>query len=265
MYKNVNILDIITRKYNNVNKEYNKKTKAASIIQKFWRYPTNMNYTSARARPLLKSMNVPEKYLPRRRIGEKSADGVAFILNDQTKVGKLILCKTESDYHRAEREFLIGRAMGRKGIGPNVYTYYETKNSTNRINIFSNRQQFGFIYIIMDNLWYGAKRLYTMREYIRKGYEYPKNKVLNLLDRMEASGVVHGNLHRGNIIVVTDKKGGLKVYFIDFGRSLLFNKQNFTRNNIGTQVNAYNPVYRRRSGPHLRILNRNILYRNINT
>lgn len=256
-----------------------------------------MNTTASSVRPLLKWMGVPEKFLPKRRIGQKSSDGVAFVLNDESKVGKLILCKYETDYYRAEREFLIGRAMGRKGIGPKVYTFYGVNTSmvTRHVNknfnnkkllsgeneleldqivknivikkrIFSKKIDdiYGFVFIVMDNLGYNVKKIQTLREYLKQGHAYPTNSIRNLHKRMENSGVVHGNLHRSNIIVITDNQGKVKVYFIDFGRSLMFNKTVFNRTNLGNPIYINDPRYRRGSGSHLfRMLNRNKLKRNL--
>ncbi len=222
-------------------------------------------------KPLLSFIGVPDKYLPKRRIGDRSADGAAFILQDESKVGKFILCKTKNQYMKAEREFFIGRSMGETGIGPKVYDYYSltldgiiTKNKTRKLsnenlikvdnimmNAFYNKNGVnrrifsqppvdfngGIMYIIMENLSYGAKRMETLFEYFRR----KKNEIKNwdnfinfknrtrynvnqtLTQKMKNMGVLHGDLHSNNVIVKTLANGSVRFYAIDYGRSLLFN------------------------------------------
>ena len=46
------------------------------------------------------------------------------------------------------------------------------------------------------------------------------NKVKNAVSKMHSRGVIHGNLHRDNIIISNSNK---KAYIIDFGRALVMN------------------------------------------
>jgi predicted Ser/Thr protein kinase len=68
------------------------------------------------------------------------------------------------------------------------------------------------------------------------GQPIPKdiaNKVKNSISKMHSRGVIHGNLHRNNIIISNNNK---RAYIIDFGRALVTNKSYNTPNNANNKL-----------------------------
>ena len=69
--------------------------------------------------------------------GSRSADGVIIDLPDglsndgKNVVAKFIFAKTASDLTRAKQEYIIGNMMGKAGVGPKVYDYYEITIGSN--------------------------------------------------------------------------------------------------------------------------------------
>ncbi len=183
---------------------------------------------------------LPESLLPKKRIGsEQTLGGVSFVLQDETKVGKLIFLRDINDdilmreTNDALREYDFSKRMGNANIGPKVYTYYAVMFKPNtkyyfHANLLSNHRKLSdsAIYIIMENLEYGASKLQTLEEYIRAGNEYPLQQINLLMARMKKRNVLHGDLHANNILVKTYKSGVKKVYFIDYGKSMTVPQKN---------------------------------------
>lgn len=168
---------------------------------------------------------IPRRYMPVKRVGSsRTADGVAFVLEDPTKVGKLIFFKDAYQRRRIINEYEIGKRMGELGIGPRVYDFYFVMGaeSPTSVNLLRNALpgKTG-VYIIMQNLANGASDLKTLYDHVKDGRPYPFKQIKLLLMRMKKAGVLHGDLHAKNILVKTFAASRkVRVYFIDYGRSI---------------------------------------------
>ena len=85
--------------------------------------------------------------------------------------------------------------------------------------------------VMQSNLIRGAalKKWFT-------GQPIPKdiaNKVKDAVSKMHSRGVIHGNLHRNNIIISNSNK---KAYIIDFGRALMTNNSYNTPNKANNKL-----------------------------
>lgn len=187
---------------------------------------------------------IPVKYQPIQRVGtSRTADGAVFILRDPSKVGKIIFFNNDRKRRQIMNEFRIGKRMGEIGVGPRVYDYFKIRN-IDLVKLPQNLLAKGSklyrnaIFIIMQNLGYGVKKIETLSEYVRAGNPYPYGQMKSIYDRMiHRHGVknmmlLHGNLHMGNIIVRTFMNGKKRLYFIDFGRSMYVPYEGNTRNTL---------------------------------
>ena len=204
--------------------------------------------------------------------GSRSADGVIIDLPDglsndgKNVVAKFIFAKTASDLTRAKQEYIIGNMMGKAGVGPKVYDYYEItigsnvnlenlmkkSSGSNSVNLFQgnvNVSNFkNCIVIIMENLYKGKGLLvtYTVYEGYRDKKVIPFEKIRAIIDKMHKLGVIHADMHQNNIMVQKIKGPfGIKYrpLIIDFGRSLKTNKSFKTNAN----ANAYAKLGRKKS------------------
>jgi predicted Ser/Thr protein kinase len=222
---------------------------------------------------------VPVMYHPVQRVGTtRTADGAVFLLRDPSKVGKIVFYGTERGRRQIMNEFRIGQKMGEIGVGPKVYGYFKIKG-INLVKLPMNLLSKGSkldrnaIFIVMQNLGYGVKKIETLNEYVRLGNPYPYGQMKSVYDRMiHRHGVknmmlLHGNLHMGNVIVRTFMNGKKRVYFIDFGRSMYIPYEGNTRNTLlsaGYKPHPNAPGYY--TCPKTRVakgINTNIVARNI--
>lgn len=168
---------------------------------------------------------VSNPLLPQKRVGStRTTDGAAFVLDDESKVGKIVYYRDSGEKANVLREYRIGKQMGDAGVGPKVYTYYTIKTRMPWLvarNMLSQNVPGQFaLFIIMENLAYNAKKLQTLTDYVNRGNPYPYEQVQRLKGILVKHGVLHGDLHSNNIMVKTRSNGSIRVYFIDFGRSL---------------------------------------------
>ncbi len=187
---------------------------------------------------------VPLMYIPVERVGSsRTADGAVFLLKDPSKVGKIIFYGTERERRQIMSEFRIGKRMGEIGVGPRVYDYFKIKGiDINKLplNLLSKGSKLNrnAIFIIMQNLGYGVKKIESLTEYVRAGNPYPYGQMKAVYDRMihrhgmKNMMLLHGNLHMGNIIIRTFMNDKKRVYFIDFGRSIYMPYEGNTRNTL---------------------------------
>lgn len=192
---------------------------------------------------------IPKRYMPVKRVGStRTADGAAFVLEDPTKVGKLVFYGDSGEKRRILREYDVGKRMGELGVGPRVYGFYVVKSLTTRVssnNLLAGGRIPGNmgIYIIMQNLANGASKLESLDEYVKEGNPYPLKQIKIIGARMRRAGVLHGDLHARNILVKTFAASGkVRVYFIDYGRSIMVppdvrNTESYMRN-----VLKYSPM-----------------------
>lgn len=203
------------------------KNRHAKNVRAFFEKPDTMvmSRQNVKQRIPFHRGGIPRRYMPVKRVGSsRTADGAAFVLEDPTKVGKLIFFKDAYQSRRIINEYEIGKRMGELGIGPRVYDFYFVTGaeSPESVNLLRNALPGNTgVYIIMQNLANGASDLKTLYDYIVKdGRPYPYKQIKLLLMRMKKAGVLHGDLHMQNILVKTFAASGkVRVYFIDYGRS----------------------------------------------
>ena len=175
----------------------------------------------------------------------RTTDGSAFVLEDETKVGKLLYFEDVDEFRTFYNEYEIGKLMGKANVGPKVYTFYIL--STGRPNLVSSNLLKNAppgnqaIYIIMENLGYGALNLQTLEEFIKAGNPYPYEQIKSLMARMQKQNILHGDLHANNILIKTYKSGIKKVYFIDYGRSTRVPYKNVKNVNSYLITKGYTP------------------------
>jgi hypothetical protein len=175
---------------------------------------------------------IPTRFHPTQRVGSsRTADGAVFILRDPSKVGKIVFYNTDKKRRRIMNEFRIGKRMGDVGVGPRVYDYFKIRN-IDLIKLPQNllarrgRLYRNAIFIIMQNLGYGAKKIETLSEYVRAGNPYPYGQMKAVYERMihrhgmKNMMLLHGDLHMGNVLVRTFMNDKKRLYFIDYGRSI---------------------------------------------
>lgn len=187
----------------------------AKWIGKMLKSPGTQVFPSRNTKPI----SLPVKYLPVVRVGgsTRSADGAAFLLRDKKLVGKIVYYRTDGQLQSILREYEIGKKMGDIGVGPQVMRYYmvhtdyklQPRNITAHGGATPNA-----VYIIMENLAYGADDLQPY-------WKMPYPTLLSpLIEKMRNHGVLHGDLHGNNILVKLYKNGRVRVYIIDYGRSI---------------------------------------------
>jgi len=198
------------------------------------------------------------------RIGStRSADGVIFDLpqgrsrftNNNNVVMKLIF----SDNTSPRTECQITTIMSEHRLGPKFYAAYEANISPaiwnawstqilstpslmlgGRINLFQNYathslevKRFSKVYvIIMENLYNNPERgvieCQTVSDIVTDRalrWNIPKRQIRDKIDKMHELGIVHGDMHTGNIIIqkIRSPNGTIRyaARIIDFGRSIM--------------------------------------------
>lgn len=108
------------------------------------------------------------------------------------------------------REVLIGYVAGLSGIGPVVYDAY-----------FCYRGDQVYLYIVQEKAkglllgeWFLSTYAKTYDEY--KIYPELCQVLREMIEKMHKLGIVHGDLHGGNIFIQTNPLGAT---FIDYGKS----------------------------------------------
>ncbi len=117
-----------------------------------------------------------------------------------------------------------------------AHTFNLFQNWYNNINSGYNKVTKG-VAIEMENLFSGpdVKDCMDLWTYVHvKKNPFPTAQYKQLVQKMHALGVAHGNMHQGNTMVQIKKNGSIRLVMIDFGRSVLKGNQYFTnvvRNN----------------------------------
>jgi predicted Ser/Thr protein kinase len=187
---------------------------------------------------------IPSMYHPVERVGtSRTTDGAVFLLRDPSKVGKIVFYANDRQRRKIMNEFRIGKTMGEIGVGPRVYNYFKIKNIDvmklpQNLLAHGSRVYKNAIFLIMQNLGYGVKKIETLYEYVKDGNPYPYGQMKAVYDRMihrhgmNNMMLLHGNLHMGNILIRTFMNGSKRVYFIDFGRSIYIPYEGDTKNTL---------------------------------
>lgn len=168
----------------------------------------------ASARHLWARLALGPQFHPVRRFGNASAYGKIFHTSGN-KLMKLMVWSPNS-----EREMRIAKIAGNKNVGPRVYNtrIWKPKNLGDYAilqNVFPKRKSDKVAVITMDKIP-RAKSLYNA---INNGNITNFGQIENVVRRMHAAGIHHGNLHGGNILVYVTNSGNLKLVPINFGAS----------------------------------------------
>jgi len=215
----------------------------AKWIGKMLSSPETLVFSSRNTKPV----KLPEKYLPVVRVGgsTRSADGAAFLLRDKKLVGKIVYYTTDDQLKSILREYEIGKKMGEIGVGPQVMRYYtihtDYRFQPRNITAYGGATP-DAVYIIMENLAYGAVDLQPY-------WKMPYPDILSkLIEKMRKYGVLHGDLHGNNILVKVAENGRVRVYIIDYGRSIYIpsntsNIANYMKRHLLHATNSNVPHY----------------------
>lgn len=110
-------------------------------------------------------------------------------------------------YKNLENEMLQSELLGKHGIGPKIYDYYICSNS----NTFH-------VILVMEYMNYGTLEAYLN---VHSLTDSDRSQILSKIKKMHKLGIIHGDIHEGNIFV-KKKKGKFTFYLGDFGFSKSF-------------------------------------------
>lgn len=139
-----------------------------------------------------------------KQLGSNSVNGAVFALEDPRFVVKIV-----PNVSLARREANIQKNMGLLGIAPTVHNF-QTVGGMGAIIMNRLGARNGETYVNLSTYMnkYGAIS--------QSNYEMIQAQY----NAMRRVGIVHGNLHWGNIAVILNRNGRVKnVKIIDFGRS----------------------------------------------
>jgi len=183
--------------------------------------------------------HVMQKYIknwPVKITGILGQGGMGAVYQGITNNGKNVAVKfqkksTNSNAEKASLKKLAGlnvipKLIRNKNLNANNYlasTIPKVK-SGNKMNVMESTLIKG----------QALKKWYT-------GAPIPKeiaNKVKNSISKIHSRGVIHGNLHRDNIIIGNNGRA----YIIDFGRSIITNKPFSTPQNANNKLRTLGPL-----------------------
>jgi predicted Ser/Thr protein kinase len=139
--------------------------------------------------------------------------------------------KIQKKSNNSNAEIKALKKLTGTGIAPNYYNNYVIKANNNTAKLIPRGVAAGNnVSIMMSKMIRGnpLKKWYT-------GAPIPqniKNKVKNAVSKMHNKGVIHGDLHRNNILIGNNGKA----YVIDFGKSLVTNKSFKTANEANNHL-----------------------------
>lgn len=103
-----------------------------------------------------------------------------------------------------KRELEITEEMGRKGIGPKLFDAFVCRNMGRP-----------YLYLVLEN--FNQRSLW---DFLNEGNTLSKEEIVSISRRiaeMHEAGVVHSDLHAGNILVHEESDGALRFAIGDFG------------------------------------------------
>ena len=103
-----------------------------------------------------------------------------------------------------KRELEITEEMGRKGVGPKLYDAFVCKTMGRP-----------YLYLVLE---YFNRR--SLQDFFHDGETIGKEEIKNISEKINLlhdSGVIHSDLHAGNILVHENSDGSLKFAVGDFG------------------------------------------------
>lgn len=152
-----------------------------------------------------------------------------YALKVQT-IDMKIMSDLSETYKRLENELKKSELMGKYGIGPKVYDYYICADG-NMVNVI----------LIMEYMNYGTLESYLRIHSLK---ESDQIQILDKMKKMHKLGIIHGDIHEGNILV-KKMKGKFYFYLGDFGFSKDFNqiKQNRIKSDLRSLDNIIQNEY----------------------
>jgi predicted Ser/Thr protein kinase len=154
----------------------------------------------------------------------------AVYQGSNANLGNLAI-KIQKKSNNSNAEIKALKKLTGTGIAPNYYSNYLVKANNNTAKLIPRGVVAGNnVSIMVSKMIRGnpLKKWYT-------GAPIPqniKNKVKNTVSKMHAKGVIHGDLHRNNILIGNNGKA----YVIDFGKSLVTNKSFKTANEANNHL-----------------------------
>jgi tRNA A-37 threonylcarbamoyl transferase component Bud32 len=113
-----------------------------------------------------------------------------------------------------EKEAEITKKMGDLGIGPKLYDVYHCNDN--------NTPKY---YFVMQYMNQGSLYSYMYKNKLQTLKPDLINSIITKIQKMHDNGIIHNDLHFGNILVNKKKNGTLEFYISDFGLSENAKKQ----------------------------------------
>jgi hypothetical protein len=194
-----------------------KKKSRFTVVQpryKKTRFAKNLNITTLKKTGL--------------QIGDESQHGSVFQLkntlngNDHRYVLKRMNFIDDEDEYIFNNEVKVGSTPDIEQVGPRIYAYRIIKvpeKNEEYGEYIMDHVTFGKVYDIVENLDSYLQRVYgTIAFPTRARRSIVMIKLREaLLKFYQITGGFHGDLHGGNIYILTDKNGEITVRFIDYG------------------------------------------------
>lgn len=164
---------------------------------------------------------VKNKSLNLKYLGGGVNGSVYSITKNKKNTGKLVKIVLGNN----PMEFNALKILNGYGIAPRFHDG-KVINTTNKQNIKNLKYLFdGYsankvTVMIMNKVGNEGNKIMTLSNYINRYNPNWKEKYANLIKTMHRAGVIHGNLHKNNVIVSISNKKPPKFWAINFGRSL---------------------------------------------
>lgn len=208
--KTNNLVDIIVL---GMSKKYT-PARVAPAKSKTPNAPTDPNV--AKAQRIINGIGVPFK--TKVKVLSKLGEGGYGTVFKGLSGGRNAAIKFQKQTENVEVESMAMNHLENKGIAPKRYATRYKISQKNK----------NFANLVPKGLNKGNKGAVTVQQFINgKGLQLTgaplnsalKQKIANQINKMHKAGVIHGNLHRNNIII--NKNG--KPWIIDFGKAIVKN------------------------------------------
>lgn len=156
------------------------------------------NINVRNAQEVWRKLRLGFPFMPMKRVGNASAFGEIY----RTHGNKLM--KITKWTRNSEREMKIAKIAGAKNIGPRVYNTRVIQHGRHKLAVMTMNE---------------VPRAISLYSAINQGLITNFKQVENVVAKMHAAGIHHGNLHGGNILVYMANNGSLRLVPINFGAS----------------------------------------------
>ena len=188
-------------------------TKKYTTIKKTIHVPVTVSPNVAKAQKVINESGIKHKIKLLSHIG---AGGYGTVFQGTNNKGKNVAVKFQENSNNSRAEIKAIMKLRGQNIAPKHYTHV-IKHAWNQ----------NFANLVPKGLGQNKKGTFTIMKLIKgkplKNYMTGaplnaalKQKIVNKVAKMHAAGVIHGDLHRNNIII--NNKG--EPWIIDFGKSL---------------------------------------------